>query len=70
VDEQAFRYNTRKDAEGNVISDYERFKTALSQIVGRRLTYAQLTGKEAEATSRKLSKLEGRRQGRGKRGAV
>lgn len=51
VDEQAFRYNTRKDIDGNVISDYDRFKMALSQIVGRRLTYAQLTGKEAETAS-------------------
>lgn len=46
VDEQAFRYNHRKDANGNLISDYERFKAALSQIVGRRLTYKELTGKE------------------------
>lgn len=48
IDEQAFRFNNRKDADGNVISDYDRFKAALSQIVGRRLTYAQLTGKEPE----------------------
>ncbi len=48
VDEQAFRYNHRKDESGNVINDYERFKALLSQIVGRRLTYKQLTGKEAE----------------------
>ena len=48
VDEQAFRFNTRKDAEGQVISDFDRFKTALSQIVGKRLTYKALTGKEAE----------------------
>jgi transposase-like protein len=48
VDEQAFRYNHRKDEQGNVISDYERFKVLLSQIVGRRLTYQQLTGKETE----------------------
>lgn len=48
VDEQAFRYNHRKDADGNVISDYERFKAALSQIVGRRITYKELTGKEGE----------------------
>ena len=48
VDEQAFRFNTRKDAEGEVISDFDRFKTALSQIVGKRLTYKALIGKEAE----------------------
>jgi len=46
VDEQAFRFNNRRDADGVVISDYERFRIALKQIVGRRLTYAQLTGKE------------------------
>ena len=48
VDEQAFRFNTRKDGEGEVISDFDRFKMALSQIVGKRLTYKALTGKEAE----------------------
>ncbi len=48
VDEQAFRYNMRKDSLGDVISDYDRFKTAMSQIVGKRLTYKQLTGKEGE----------------------
>jgi len=51
VDEQAFRYNHRKHEDGSVISDYERFKAALSQIVGGRLTYQQLTGKEAETAS-------------------
>jgi transposase-like protein len=51
VDEQAFRFNNRKDAEGEVISDFDRFKTALSQIVGKRLTYKALTGKEAETSS-------------------
>ncbi len=48
-DEQAFRYNTRKDADGVKISDAERFDIAISQIVGKRLTYAQLTGKQADA---------------------
>ncbi len=51
VDEQAFRFNTRKDALGEIISDYDRFKTALSQIVGKRLTYKALTRKEAETTA-------------------
>jgi hypothetical protein len=40
VDEQVFRYNTRKD------SDSKRFTLA-----GRRLTYAELTGKEGGATA-------------------
>lgn len=39
IDEQAFRYNTRK------MSDAERFSAVMKQIVGRRLTYEQLTGK-------------------------
>jgi len=41
VDEQVFRFNNRKDAD-----DFDRFKLLLSQIVGRRITYAQLIGKE------------------------
>jgi transposase-like protein len=43
VDEQVFRYNHRKDAH-----DGERFVAAMKQIVGRRLTYKELTGKEGE----------------------
>ena len=48
IDEQAFRYNTRKHADGTLITDRERFDMAISQIVGKRLTYAQLTGKQAD----------------------
>jgi hypothetical protein len=33
------------------MSDYERFKAALSQVVGERLTYQALIGKEAQTTS-------------------
>lgn len=40
LDEQSFRYNNRKDME-----NADRFKLALSQIVGKRLTYAEVTGK-------------------------
>src|SRR5439155_11025970 len=43
LDEQAFRYNNRKD-----LNDSERFSLAVSQIVGKRLTYKELTGKEVE----------------------
>jgi transposase-like protein len=39
IDEQAFRYNNRKD-----MNDAERFDLAVSQIVGKRLTYTELTG--------------------------
>jgi transposase-like protein len=44
IDEQAFRYNYRKDAEGNQLNDAQRFVAAMRQIVGKRLTYAELTG--------------------------
>src|SRR5579863_2171930 len=46
LDEQAFRYNTRKDDEGQPLKDYERFDIAVRQMVGKRLTWDTLTGKE------------------------
>lgn len=48
VDEQSFRYNHRKHADGSKISEAERFDSLCNQIVGRRLTYKQLTGKEEQ----------------------
>jgi transposase-like protein len=45
IDEQAFRYNNRN------VTDAERFAAVMKQIVGRRLTYAQLTGKTEDAYS-------------------
>ncbi len=48
VDEQAFRYNHRKDERGNTLSDGQRFELALSQIAGKRLTFAEVTGKVGE----------------------
>lgn len=51
VDEQAFRFNSRKYSDGSVIPDSVRFAAALQQIVGRRLTYKALIGKEAETAS-------------------
>ena len=44
VDEQAFRYNNRATKD-NPLDDADRFALVVSQIVGRRITYAQLTGK-------------------------
>lgn len=44
VDEQVFRYNNRKDGNRKM-TDPERFARAMSQVVGRPLTYAELTGK-------------------------
>ena len=46
LDEQMFRYNNRKDVFGNKVPDAVRFREAMSQIVGRRLTYSELTGKD------------------------
>jgi hypothetical protein len=45
VDEQAFRYNNRKDAFGKPLTDSDRFSTLVTQIVGKRLTFAEVTGK-------------------------
>jgi len=47
VDEQAFRFNNRKE-DGRKIIDVERFDIAMSQVIGKRLTYAELTGKAGE----------------------
>ena len=44
VTEQVFRYNNRA-TKGNPLNDGDRFALAVSQILGRRLTYEQLTGK-------------------------
>jgi transposase-like protein len=51
LDEQAFRYNHRKDVFGNKLNDGQRFSIALSQIVGKRITYKELTGKTEESSS-------------------
>lgn len=45
VSEQVFRYNTRA-TKGNPLTDADRFSLLLSQISGRRLTYAEVTGKD------------------------
>lgn len=50
VDEQVFRFNNR-DTKGNPLDDADRFMLAMSQIAGKRLTYAELTGKVGETTS-------------------
>jgi transposase-like protein len=43
LDEQAFRYNNRK------MNDGDRFDMVVRQIVGKRLTWDQLTGKTADS---------------------
>jgi hypothetical protein len=45
LDEQAFRFNECH------ATDSERFSTAVSQIVGKRLTYTELTGKVEQRQS-------------------
>jgi len=47
IDEQAFRYNTRKVSGG----DSERCSEVASHILGKRLTYAELTGKVGETSN-------------------
>jgi transposase-like protein len=44
LDEQVFRYNNRATKD-NPLNDSDRFDLAVRQIVGKRLTYAELTGK-------------------------
>ena len=45
LDEQAFRYNERRHADGTVKKDGERFTEVAGMIAGKRLTYKKLTGK-------------------------
>jgi transposase-like protein len=45
IDEQAFRFNNRIG-----VTDAQRLSKVADQVLGRRLTYAELTGKNAEAT--------------------
>lgn len=45
-DEQAFRYNNRLP-----MSDGDRFSYLVRKVVGKRLTYAELTGKAEEGPS-------------------
>jgi hypothetical protein len=47
IDEQAFRYNNRKRANGTTMTDAERFDLAVSNIIGKRIMYKELTGKES-----------------------
>ena len=47
LDEQAYRFNNRKD-----MNDFDRFKLAASQIVGKRLTWNEVTGKGLELETR------------------
>ena len=44
LDEQMFRYNNRATKD-NPLTDADRFDMAVRQIVGKRVTFAELTGK-------------------------
>jgi transposase-like protein len=48
LDEQVFRFNNRATKD-NPLNDADRFLLAVSQISGKRLTYAELTGKVGES---------------------
>ena len=46
LDEQSFRYNNRLN-----MNDADRFSVALSNVTGKRLTYAEVTGKVGETAN-------------------
>lgn len=50
LDEQSFRYNNRATKD-NPLNDADRFMAAMIHVAGRRVTYAELTGKEARASN-------------------
>ena len=50
LDEQVFRYNNRGTRE-HKITDADRFSMAVSKLFGKRLTFAELTGKLAETSA-------------------
>ena len=55
IDEQAFLFNNRK------MTDAERFDIRVRQIVGKRLTYAELTGKLLEKRKPSTKPWRGKR---------
>jgi len=56
LDEQSFRFNNRK------LTDSERFSIVVKQVVGRRLTYSELTGKAGQPESPNPSEAFSRSQ--------
>jgi hypothetical protein len=48
VDEQVFRYNNRATRD-NKLTDADRFAYLMGQVAGKRLTYAELTGKQVDS---------------------
>ena len=47
LDEQVWRFNNRATKK-NPMNDGDRFQLTLSQIAGKRLTFAEVTGKVGE----------------------
>jgi transposase-like protein len=50
LDEQVWRFNNRGSKE-NPKNDGDRFELALSQIAGKRLTFAEVTGKDGQISA-------------------
>jgi ISXO2-like transposase domain len=48
LDEQVFRFNNRATKD-NKLTDADRFTYLMAQVAGKRLTYAQLTGKQVDS---------------------
>lgn len=53
LDEQSFRYNHRK-----WMNDADRFSAVVSQVAGKRLTYAELTGKVGETSEPTIETIQ------------
>lgn len=49
VDEQVFRFNNRA-TKGNQLTDANRFDSVMAGTIGKRLTFAELTGKDGSPT--------------------
>lgn len=58
IDEQAFRYNNRKD-----MNDGDRFEVAMRQIVGKRLTYKELIGQTDDAQASRVQGVSAEAEG-------
>jgi transposase-like protein len=50
LDEQSYRYNNRATKD-NPLTDADRFTLACTQVVGKRLTWNSLTGKQPDSTT-------------------
>jgi transposase-like protein len=49
VDEQVFRYNNRSTKD-RPVDDFDRFNFAMRGVIGKRLTFAEVTGKAGETS--------------------